>query len=200
MCSSDLNTVTLVADEWHELIGTKRGVQLELAISRLKAVHPALKIWGISATIENLSESLEVLLGPDETNAKRKLIRASIQKNIEVISILPDKPEKLPWAGHLGIRLIDKVLPIIESSSSTLLFTNTRSFAEIWYQKLLERAPSLAGQIAMHHGSISSELRQWVEQELHEGRLKAVVCTSSLDLGVDFRPVDTVIQIGRAHV
>jgi ATP-dependent Lhr-like helicase len=190
------HTVTLVADEWHELIGTKRGVQLELAISRLKSINPNLKIWGISATIQNLGEAMEVLLGPDQDIGKRKLIRADLAKKIEVISILPDKPEKLPWAGHLGIRLIDKVIPILESSSSTLLFTNTRSFAEIWYQKLLERAPSLAGQIAMHHGSISSELRQWVEQELHEGKLKAVVCTSSLDLGVDFRPVDTVIQVG----
>src|SRR4029078_2977066 len=75
-------------------------------------------------------------------------------------------------------------------------FTNTRSFAEIWYQKMLDRAPELSGLIAMHHGSINKELRDWVEDQLHQGKLKAVVCTSSLDLGVDFRPVETIIQVG----
>ncbi|MEJ0029567.1 MAG: helicase-related protein [Bacteroidota bacterium] len=84
----------------------------------------------------------------------------------------------------------------MEKSRSTLIFTNTRSFAEIWYQKMLDIAPELSGQIAMHHGSISQQLRQWVEEQLHEGNLKCVVCTSSLDLGVDFRPVETVIQVG----
>jgi ATP-dependent Lhr-like helicase len=96
----------------------------------------------------------------------------------------------------LGIQLLDKVIPIIKESKTTLLFTNTRSFAEIWYQKILDVAPELSGLIAMHHGSISKELRDWVEDQLHEGKLKAVVCTSSLDLGVDFRPVETVIQVG----
>jgi ATP-dependent Lhr-like helicase len=113
-----------------------------------------------------------------------------------VVSILPNKVELLPWSGHLGIHLIDKTLPIIRVSTSTLVFTNTRSFAEIWYQKLLDRAPDLSGQIAMHHGSISQNIRHWVEDQLHEGKLKCVVCTSSLDLGVDFRPVETVIQVG----
>ena len=113
-----------------------------------------------------------------------------------MVSILPDSVDELPWAGHLGVKLIDKVVPIIKQSGSTLIFTNTRSFAEIWYQKLLEREPSLAGIMAMHHGSISRELRDWVEDELYQGHLKAVVCTSSLDLGVDFRPVETIIQIG----
>ena len=111
-------------------------------------------------------------------------------------SVLPDDIEKYPWAGHLGIRMLEKVIPIINDSRSTLIFTNTRSFCEIWYQKMLDKAPELAGQIAMHHGSLSKSLRQWVEDALHDGQLKAVVCTSSLDLGVDFRPVETVIQIG----
>ncbi|MEY4931344.1 MAG: hypothetical protein RI909_2068, partial [Bacteroidota bacterium] len=187
---------TIVSDEWHELLGSKRGVLMELALSRLKAVNPTLKIWGISATIGNMEQSLEVLLGNYYKTKPYRVVKANIEKQVEVISIFPDEVERLPWAGHLGIQLLDKVIPIIKESKTTLLFTNTRSFAEIWYQKILEVAPELSGLIAMHHGSISKELRDWVEDQLHEGRLKAVVCTSSLDLGVDFRPVETVIQVG----
>jgi len=187
---------TIVSDEWHELIGSKRGVLMELALSRLKAVNPALKIWGISATIGNMEQSLQVLLGNYYKTKPYRIVKSNIEKEVEVISIFPDEVERLPWAGHLGIQLLDKVIPIIMESKTTLLFTNTRSFAEIWYQKILEKAPELSGLIAMHHGSISKELRDWVEDQLHEGKLKAVVCTSSLDLGVDFRPVETVIQVG----
>jgi ATP-dependent helicase Lhr and Lhr-like helicase len=197
------NLQTIVVDEWHELIGSKRGVQIELALSRLKAITTNLKIWGISATISNMDESLNVLLGlPAEVSAKAGVrsnavvIKSDIRKAVEIQSIMPDEVERLPWSGHLGIHLIDKTIPIILNSTSTLVFTNTRSFAEIWYQKLLDRAPELSGQIAMHHGSISHQMRHWVEDQLHAGKLKCVVCTSSLDLGVDFRPVETVIQVG----
>lgn len=186
----------LVADEWHELMGSKRGVQVELALSRLKSIAPALKVWGISATIGNMDEALEALLGNYYKAGKYKVIRADIKKEVEIISVLPDSLERMPWAGHLGIQLLDKVVDIVKKSNSTLIFTNTRSFAEIWYQRMLDIAPEFSGLIAMHHGSISQELRNWVEDRLHEGKLKAVVCTSSLDLGVDFRPVETVIQIG----
>jgi ATP-dependent Lhr-like helicase len=169
---------------------------MELALSRLKTISPQLKIWGISATIGNMEQSLQVLLGNYFLTKPHFVVKADITKKIEIISVFPDEVERLPWAGHLGIQLLDKVIPIIQQSKTTLLFTNTRSFAEIWYQKILEKAPELAGLIAMHHGSISKELRDWVEDQLHEGKLKAVVCTSSLDLGVDFRPVETVIQVG----
>jgi len=189
------NLSILVADEWHELMGTKRGVQMELALSRIRCIKPDLRLWGISATISNMEEAMSVLLGVDNL-IKSKIIRADIKKNIEVISVLPDEVEKLPWAGHLGIRILEKIIPIIEASTGTLIFTNTRSFAEIWYRQLLEKVPELSGRIAMHHGSISRELRSWVEDRLHEGKLKAVICTASLDLGVDFRPVETVIQVG----
>jgi len=189
------NLSILVADEWHELMGTKRGVQMELALSRIRSIKPDLRLWGISATISNMEEAMSVLLGVDNL-IKSKIIRADIKKNIEVISVLPDEVEKLPWAGHLGIRILEKIIPIIEASTGTLIFTNTRSFAEIWYRQLLEKVPELSGRIAMHHGSISRELRSWVEDRLHEGKLKAVICTASLDLGVDFRPVETVIQVG----
>ena len=186
----------IVADEWHELVGSKRGVQVELGLSRLKGFLPDLKIWGISATIGNMDEAVEILLGSNYSPSKATIIRADIPKKIEVISVLPDSVNELPWSGHLGIRMIDKIIPIIHRSKSTIIFTNTRMFAERWYQLLLERAPELAGIIAMHHGSISQELRSWVEDALYDGELKAVVSTSSLDLGVDFRPVETVIQVG----
>jgi ATP-dependent Lhr-like helicase len=187
---------TIVIDEWHELMGSKRGVMMELALSRLKTISPHLRIWGISATIGNMEQSMQILLGNFFTEQKIKVVKANIQKQIEIVSIFPDEVERMPWSGHLGIHLLDKVIPIVKQSNSTLIFTNTRSFAEIWYQKMLDAAPELSGLIAMHHGSISKELRDWVEDQLHAGKLKAVVCTSSLDLGVDFRPVETVIQVG----
>lgn len=185
-----------VADEWHELLGSKRGVQVELALSRLKGLRPGLCIWGISATIGNLPEAADVLLGPGWAQQGSVMVRAGLKKKIAMHTILPEQVERYPWAGHLGVRLAHRLLPIIEASTSTLIFTNTRSQAEIWYQHLLDLQPALAGAIALHHGSLDRKLREWVEQALHDGRLKAVVCTSSLDLGVDFRPVETVVQVG----
>jgi len=195
-----------IADEWHELLGSKRGVQVELALSRLKALRPQLGIWGISATIGNLEEAMGVLHGADLVVRTRRvdppgrpapvLVRSTLRKPIEVRSIIPDKVEHYPWAGHLGLKLAHRLLPIIEQSTSTLIFTNTRAQSEIWYHHLLDIAPELAGTIALHHGSLDRTMREWVEQALDAGRLKAVVCTSSLDLGVDFRPVESVVQIG----
>ncbi len=187
---------TIVVDEWHELMGSKRGVQMELALSRLKTISPGLKIWGISATIGNMEQSLEVLLGSRYHQKEHVVIKADIEKKVEIVSVFPDQLDMLPWTGHVGIHLLNKAIEIVKKSSTTLIFMNTRSFAEIWYQKMLDAAPELSGLIAMHHGSISFELRHWVEERLHEGRLKAVICTSSLDLGVDFRPVETIIQVG----
>ncbi|GAB5556149.1 MAG: ligase-associated DNA damage response DEXH box helicase [Schleiferiaceae bacterium] len=188
------NLQTVVVDEWHELLGSKRAVQMELGLSRLRGINPNLQLWGISATIGNMEDAVSVLFGSRTSEAK--IIVADIEKAIVVESVLPDEVETLPWAGHLGIKLLDKVLPIVAESTSTLIFTNTRAQAEIWYQKILETQPDLAGQIAMHHSSLSKDIRTWVEDALHEGKLKAVVCTSSLDLGVDFRPVETIIQVG----
>jgi len=191
----DLSAV--VVDEWHELLGTKRGVQMELALSRLKTVSKDLRIWGISATIGNLEQAREVLLGPNsEAFENSVLIRANLKKKISVKSIIPEKMEKFPWRGHLGLHLIDEVVPIIKNSRTTLLFTNTRSQCELWFQKLMHKYPEFAGEVAMHHGSINKETRLWVEQAIRNETLKAVVCTSSLDLGVDFAPVETIIQIG----
>ncbi len=187
------NLQAVVVDEWHELLGSKRGVLVELALSRLKNISP-LKIWGISATIGNLPEAIQVLLG--SSHEQGVFVRTDMRKQTIIESILPDEIERFPWAGHLGIKLLDKVYPIIQNSNTTLIFTNTRSQSEIWYHALLDAYPDLAGVLALHHGSIDRELRDWVEDALGEGLLKAVVTTSSLDLGVDFRPVDTVIQVG----
>ncbi|WP_435654000.1 ligase-associated DNA damage response DEXH box helicase [Cellulophaga baltica] len=187
----------IVVDEWHELLGTKRGVQMELALSRLKTVSKELRIWGISATIGNLDQAREVLLGTDSKALENSvLLKAKLNKKITVKSIIPKKMETFPWRGHLGLHLLEEIIPIINNSKTTLLFTNTRSQCEIWFQKILEKHPEYAGEIAMHHGSINKETRLWVEQAIRNANLKAVVCTSSLDLGVDFAPVETVIQIG----
>ena len=194
--SQDLfqNLKAIIVDEWHELLANKRGVQVQLAISYLRTVvKTPLKVWGISATIGNLSQAHTVLLGPQTPTL---IIRSKLKKKITVTSVLPDEVEKYPWAGHLGVKLLPKIIPIVEKSQTVLLFTNTRSQTEIWYQKILEAKPEWAGIMAMHHGSLDPQVREWVENALHEKKLKLVVCTSSLDLGVDFRPVDTIIQVG----
>lgn len=186
---------TIAVDEWHELLGSKRGVQVELAISRIvPRTTNELSVFGISATIGNLEQARDVLLATLPNSGK--IIRAQVHKKMEVSSIYPDEIEKYPWAGHLGIKLVEKIIPIIRQSTTTLLFINTRGMTERWYQAILDAAPDLAGAIAIHHGSIEHALRIWVEEALHTTALKVVVCTASLDLGVDFRPVETVIQVG----
>ena len=191
------NCSAIVVDEWHELLGTKRGVQMELGLSRLKTICKELRIWGISATIGNLEQARQVLLGPTSPELDNSiLVKANLNKKITVKSIIPKEMETFPWRGHLGLHLLDQVVPIINNSKTTLLFTNTRSQCEIWFQKILEKYPEFAGEMAMHHGSINKETRLWVEQAIRNESLKAVVCTSSLDLGVDFAPVETVVQIG----
>ncbi|HRH60883.1 MAG TPA: ligase-associated DNA damage response DEXH box helicase, partial [Chitinophagaceae bacterium] len=189
----------IAVDEWHELLGSKRGVQTELAIARIinskiEIRNWKISLWGISATIGNLDEAREVLMSP--LSVQGEVVKASMDKHTEVLSVIPDEIEKYPWSGHLGIKLAEKLIPIIEQSNTTLIFINTRGMSETWYQKILDVAPQLSGAIALHHGSIEQELRLWVEDALHTQKLKAVVCTASLDLGVDFRPVDTVIQVG----
>ncbi len=185
----------LVVDEWHELLGSKRGVQIELARAYLQSFCPKLRVWGISATVGNMNEAVEVLLGV--ANAQNScVVRANLPKKLNVETLLPETYERLPWAGHIGVRLSAHVSKVIEEHTSTLIFTNTRAQCEIWYRQLLEANPDLAGRIAMHHSALTKDLRNWVEDALYNGKLKAVVCTSSLDLGVDFRPVDAVVQIG----
>ena len=183
----------VVVDEWHELLGSKRGVQVELALAYLRSLLPNLKVWGISATLGNKELAREILLGPTVNFA---VIEAKIQKKIRVHSLLPKTMERFPWRGHLGIHLLPQVLKIVQKNKSTLIFTNTRAQCEIWFHRILEASPELAGSIAMHHGSIDKKIRLWVEEALRNETLKVVVCTSSLDLGVDFSPVENCIQIG----
>jgi ATP-dependent Lhr-like helicase len=185
----------LVVDEWHELLSSKRGVQVELARARLHGLRPGLRVWGLSATLANLAEAAVALLGPARAGAAR-IVRGLEAKRIDIATLAPATIERFPWAGHIGVRLLPEVVRAIEAARSTLVFTNVRSSAEIWYQALLEARPHWAGTIALHHGSLEREVREWVEQALRDGRLRAVVCTSSLDLGVDFAPVDQVLQIG----
>ncbi|MFN3437535.1 MAG: DEAD/DEAH box helicase, partial [Acidovorax sp.] len=246
----------VVVDEWHELVGNKRGVQAQLALARLSGWNPALQVWGMSATLGNLQEALDTLLPRPVQGATAAppavLVQGRIDKALRVDVMLPAKVDRFAWAGHMGLALLPQVVESIEACASskvshhlsdaedgtlpsahsarrspqpipevlartatqrcesvasdsrhpkggaTLLFTNTRSQAERWYQALLEARPDWAGTLALHHGSLGQEVRAWVENGLKAGLLKAVVCTSSLDLGVDFLPVEQVLQIGSA--
>jgi ATP-dependent Lhr-like helicase len=191
---SFLNAV--VVDEWHELIGSKRGVQVELCLAAIRHFNTSTSIWGISATIGNIEQAKDVLMGNFKTDNNGVLIKSNIKKKIQVKSIAPKEIRHMPWRGHLGINLTPQLIPILKKSKSTLIFTNTRSQCELWYQKLLEKMPELAGDMAMHHGSIDRNIRLWVENAVRNEKLKVVVCTSSLDLGVDFHPVESIVQIG----
>lgn len=190
----DFATLRLVVvDEWHELLGNKRGVQLQLALARLRHWHPSLPTWGLSATLGNLQHALDVLLPQGGL-----LVQGRQDKQLQVDTLLPTAIERFPWAGHMGLKMLDQVNREIDASTSCLVFTNTRAQAELWYQALLEVRPEWAGLIALHHASLARDTRDWVERSLKQGNLKAVICTSSLDLGVDFLPVERVLQIGSA--
>jgi ATP-dependent Lhr-like helicase len=184
----------VVVDEWHELLGNKRGVQLQLALARLRRWNPELIVWGVSATLGNQAHAEEVLI-PQGGGIS---VQGQSAKALQVDTLLPPAIERFPWAGHIGLKMLPQVVAEIESSPSSLVFTNTRAQSEIWYQALLEARPDWAGLIALHHSSLSRDTRDWVERALKDGQLKAVVCTSSLDLGVDFLPVERVLQIGSA--
>jgi ATP-dependent Lhr-like helicase len=189
----------VVVDEWHELIGSKRGVQAQLAIARLWQWNPALVAWGLSATLGNLEQAMAVLCHPGLSRPPPPLlVQGKVDKTLVIDTLIPPDPGKYSWAGHLGARMQLPVVEEIERSGTTLVFTNVRSQAEAWYQLLLQARPEWAGHIALHHGSLDKATREWVEQGLKQGTLRAVVATSSLDLGVDFLPVERVLQIGSA--
>ena len=188
----------VIVDEWHELMATKRGVQVELALARLRALCPTLRTWGLSATLGNLDVACETLLGRDAHGIANPgvLVRGIVPKEIVVESLVPEEMERFPWAGHLNTKLLPQVLDRIAASNSAIIFTNTRSQCEIWYQSIVAARPEWFESIAIHHGSLDKGQRQAVEDGLKTGRFRAVVATSSLDLGVDFAPVDLVMQIG----
>jgi ATP-dependent helicase Lhr and Lhr-like helicase len=193
----------VIADEWHELLGNKRGVQTQLALSRLRTFNPKLVTWGLSATLSNIEHSAQILCRVEPEKAYKKaskpvVVQGKQIKDLRIDTLIPEEPGNYSWAGHLGARMLKPVVEELANSTTTLVFTNTRSQAEIWYQLILAERPDWAGQIALHHGSLDKEVRDWVEQGLKAGQLKAVVATSSLDLGVDFLPVERVLQIGSA--
>ncbi len=188
---SDLRAV--IVDEWHELLATKRGVQTELCLARLRLWNPALRTWGLSATLGNLDTALACLVGADRPG---RLVNGDLRKRFVVETVIPESMDRFPWAGHLGTRLVPEVVRAIEGAGTTLVFTNVRSQTEFWFQALLEARPDWDGEVGIHHGSLDRGVRAEVEERLRAGAIRAVVCTSSLDLGVDFAPVDQVIQIG----
>jgi len=186
----------------------KKGLKA-VWITPLRALSQEIK-QSAERIVEDLELPLTVGIRTGDTSNKERarqrttlpemqhsvLVKANLKKKIKVRSIIPKQMETFPWRGHLGLHLLDDVISIIKKSKTTLLFTNTRSQCEIWFQKILEKYPEFAGEMAMHHGSVNKETRIWVENAIRNESLKAVVCTSSLDLGVDFAPVETVIQIG----
>ncbi|MEM1063469.1 MAG: helicase-related protein, partial [Planctomycetota bacterium] len=179
----------------HELLGSKRGTQAELALARLRRLRPGLRVWGLSATLGNLDVAMGTLLGPRHAG-DGVLISAKTKTNYKIDTALPPEIDRFPWAGHLGTSMVDAVVGAVEEARTTIVFTNVRSAAELWYQAILKKRPDWAGLIAVHHGSLDGETRGWVEAGLKAGKLKCVVSTSSLDLGVDFSPVDRVLQVG----
>jgi len=194
MLESLAGVQVVIVDEWHELIGSKRGVQVQLVLARLRALNPKLVVWALSATLGNLEEAMHTAVAHEAG----RLVRGRVEKQLVIDTLLPHEPGRFSWGGHLGAQMQQPVVEEIERSGTTLVFTNVRSQAEIWYQLILNARPEWAGVVALHHGSLSRETREWVEAGLKEGRLKAVVATSSLDLGVDFLPVERVLQIGSA--
>lgn len=183
----------VVVDEWHELLGNKRGVLLQLNLALLRETTPTLQLWGLSATLGNLQQAREVLL-PDRPDAP--IVEGARQRPVTIRSLMPDDGERFPWAGHLGLSQLPRVLDALMRARSSLLFTNTRAQAELWHQALTAVWPEDAQTLALHHGSLDPQLRQQVEDRLRAGALRCVVATSSLDLGVDFPEVEQVLQLG----
>jgi ATP-dependent helicase Lhr and Lhr-like helicase len=183
----------IVVDEWHELLGSKRGVLLELNLARLRQIAPTTRIWGLSATIGNLEEAMLALLGPSRQG---HLIAVCAPRRILIETALPPRIERFAWAGHLGLSQLDRVVEVASAARSVLVFTNTRSQAELWHEALASVWPHPPETLGIHHGSLDRGLRRKVEDGLRSGAVRCVVATSSLDLGVDFSSVDAVIQIG----
>lgn len=183
----------VIVDEWHELLSSKRGTQVELALARLRRLAPDVRTWALSATLHNVESAARSACGVGSTPT---IVTASIDRPVVVRSVLPDNVERFPWGGHMGLTMLDALLEVLDPAAPTLIFTNTRSQAERWFAELLTARPEWAEQLALHHGSIDRDVRERVEAGLKSGSIRFVVATSSLDLGVDFSPVERVVQIG----
>ncbi|HEX8877622.1 MAG TPA: ligase-associated DNA damage response DEXH box helicase [Phycisphaerales bacterium] len=184
----------VIVDEWHELLTSKRGTQVELCLARLRSFAPHARTWALSATLPNLDQAARTVVGtaaPQPT-----IVRGSMQREITIRTLTPAPGARMPWAGHLGMHMLPRVVEALDPSVSTLVFTNTRSQAELWFQAILNAKPEWEPVLALHHGSLDRDEREAVEGGLKSGSLRIVVATSSLDLGVDFAAVESVIQIG----
>ncbi|WP_323013367.1 ligase-associated DNA damage response DEXH box helicase [Devosia sp.] len=182
----------IVLDELHALVTSKRGELLSLCLARIAALAPDLAITALSATVARPDLLRDWIVRPLPRRETR-LLHASggAPPQLEILRTM----EHLPWAGHSSVYAHRELYAIIRAHRTTLLFVNTRSQAELLFQGLWaindEALP-----IALHHGSLSVEQRRKVESAMVEGRLKAVVCTSTLDLGIDWGDVDLVVQVG----
>jgi ATP-dependent helicase Lhr and Lhr-like helicase len=183
----------VILDEWHELLSTKRGTLTELCMTRLRTLAPTLRTWALSATLANPKEAAKTATG---SKVEPVIVTSNLERHTNVSCILPERVDSFPWSGHLGMSMVQPLVTQLDPKQSTLLFTNTRRQAERWYEALVKAAPKQADTIALHHGSISRLERESVEARVKSGELKWVVATSSLDLGVDFQPVERVVQIG----
>jgi ATP-dependent Lhr-like helicase len=184
---------TVVVDEIHAFATGKRGDLLALALSRLQAIAPGLRRVGLSATVAD-PESFQGWLAPHGDAELVDVVQGDPGVEPKVAIMLPDD-ESIPWAGHSGRWAADNVMREIERHRTTLIFCNTRSLAELIFQDLwMVNEQQLP--IGIHHGSLALEARRKVEAAVAAGKLRALVCTSSLDLGVDWGDVDLVIQMG----
>lgn len=188
-----MNCRLVVVDEWHDLMGNKRGVQIQLCLAHLKKLSPNVRVWGLTATIGNMDLAGEVLNGSLENFS---FITEAVSKDIEIECLKPDEIDSFPWSGHLGLAMMEKVIEHIDISKSCLLFTNVRSQAERWYNEFRLMKPEWEPIMAVHHSAVDQERRKEVEHKIKTGELKLVICTSSLDLGVDFPMVERVYQVG----
>jgi len=184
----------VVVDELHALAGTKRGDLLALGLARLSALAPGMRRVGLSATVAH-PEALAAWLSPtgrsDAGDVRLVTGRSGAPARIRIL----ETAGRLPWAGHMAIHALAEVYELIRRHGTTIVFVNTRAQAEIVFQELWRRNDD-ALPIALHHGSLAAEQRRKVEAAMAEGRLRAVVATSSLDLGIDWASVDLVIQVG----
>jgi ATP-dependent helicase Lhr and Lhr-like helicase len=183
---------TVVIDEIHALAGNKRGDLLSLGLSRLSAIAPGSRRIGLSATVAE-PEALAAWLSPTAQAKDIRLIAPGGTRASE-IAILASA-ERTPWAGHMALYAMGEIYEAIGKANTTLVFVNTRAQAELVFQELW-RVNEKNYAIALHHGSLAVEQRRRVEAAMAKGALRAVVCTSSLDLGVDWGAVDLVIQVG----
>ncbi|MFM9858237.1 ligase-associated DNA damage response DEXH box helicase [Pseudoxanthobacter sp. M-2] len=185
---SDLDEVVL--DELHALVTSKRGDLLSLGLARLRRLAPGLRFTGLSATVAD-PDGLREWLGGVATPAELVTVAGGAKPNISIL----DTEERIPWAGHSAAHALADVYALIKAHKTTLVFVNTRSQAERLFHALWTINDDTLP-IALHHGSLDREQRRRVEAAMAENRLKAVVCTSTLDLGIDWGDVDLVVHVG----